>query len=94
MGGKEPRPATQPPDGVGRFSLVVEGADPKRLADAWSELCQADTIPSPDFKRVYPFFTTMQQNHFRFRGGNPELMRASLESLLRSKLGDGQIRVH
>lgn len=92
-GAKEPRPATQPPDGVGRFSLVVEGVEPQRLADAWSELCQTGTVPSPEFKRVYPFFTTMQANRFRFRGGNPETVRESLERLLRSKLGDGQIRV-
>ncbi len=91
--GREPRPATQPPDGVGRYILVVEGADPQRLADAWSDLCQAGTVPTSEFKRVYPFFTTMQGNRFRFRGGNPEVVRESLENLLRSKLGNGQIRV-
>jgi ammonium transporter len=93
-GGKEPRPATQPPDGNQRFSVIVEGADPKRLAEAWSDLCQADSVPTPEFKHVYPAFTTMQHNRFRFRGGNPEAVRENLERLLRTKLGNDQLRVH
>src|SRR5437764_15159457 len=34
-----PRPATVPPDGHIRFTLVVEGLDPDRIAAVWADLC-------------------------------------------------------
>ena len=41
--GHEPRPASVPPNGEQRFTVVVEGADNGELMHAWSELCQAGT---------------------------------------------------
>src|SRR5215213_5949074 len=38
----DPRPATVPPDGHIRFTLVVDGLDPDRLAAVWADLCRPD----------------------------------------------------
>ena len=91
----EPRPATVPPDGARRFSVVVEGVANGDLIHAWSELCQPHAAPpAPEFKAVYPYVTTVQGNRFRFRGGDPEAMRDNLQRLLKSALGKGPIKVH
>src|SRR5262249_22048295 len=50
----EPRPASVPPDGEKRFTVVVEGADPDQLIRAWSDLCQVSPTPlPPQFRDVY-----------------------------------------
>jgi ammonium transporter, Amt family len=78
----EPRPAVVPPDGDRRFSVVVEGMPSSDLIGVWSDLCQPrPEPPSPEFKEVYPFLTTVQGNRFRFRGGDPDTVRNSLERL-------------
>jgi ammonium transporter len=84
----EPRPADLPPDGMRRrFIIAVEGADPRELTRVWSDLCQAGAAPpSPEFRAVYPYLTTFQDNRFSFRGGAPEEIRRSLEQLLRDRL--------
>jgi hypothetical protein len=80
----EPRPADRPPNGGKRFKVVVEGVSSEKLNDYWSSLCQPQPSgASPEFKAVYPYVTTVQGNTFRFRGGDPETIRASLERLLR-----------
>lgn len=92
--GMEPRPAMVPPDGGQRFSAVVEGVSNGDLIHAWSELCQPGIAPpSPDFKAVYPHVTTVQGNRFRFRGGNPEALKTSLERLLRERTKNSAVRV-
>src|SRR5204863_2407470 len=64
----DPRPALVPPNGMKRFTVVVDGADTAELTHLWSELCQTGPVPAPDeFKTVYPFMTTVQGNRFRFR---------------------------
>lgn len=74
----ETHPATT---GAGkRFSVVVEGPAPKDLLGVWSELCGA-AAPSPDFKSLYPYVTTVQGNKFRFRGGDPGAMADTLRRL-------------
>ncbi|HMF14997.1 MAG TPA: ammonium transporter [Gemmataceae bacterium] len=84
----EPRPASVPPDGQKRFTVVLDGADQERLIQAWSALCQAGPKPpAPEFLTVYPYVTTVQGNRFRFRGGNPETMRDNLLRLFRNTLG-------
>jgi ammonium transporter len=84
----EPRPASVPPDGLKRFTVVLDGADQERLIQAWSALCQAGPKPpAPEFLTVYPYVTTVQGNRFRFRGGNPETMRDNLLRLFRNTLG-------
>src|SRR5439155_774693 len=66
----EPRPASEPPEGKRRFTVVVQGPSEADLLRAWSALCQAGhRPPSEDFKAVYPYLTTVTGNRFRFRGG-------------------------
>src|SRR5262249_38767931 len=83
----EPRAATVPPDGVKRFTLVVEGAKNGELIRAWSDMCQAGARPpAPEFLAIYPFVTTVQGNRFRFRGGDPRTMRENVERLFTDRL--------
>jgi ammonium transporter len=90
----EPRPAMVPPDGEKRFSVVIEGVPQADLIHAWSDLCQpGKEPPAPDFKAVYPFLTTVQGNRFRFRGGDPNAMRDSLQRLFQ-RHANGAVRAH
>jgi hypothetical protein len=90
----EPRPARVPPDGLGRFTVVVEGPPREELLHAWSGLCQASSTPvSPDFRAVYDHVTTVQGNRFRFRGGDRSLMREHLQRLFQDVLGTA-VRAH
>ncbi len=85
----EPRAALTPPNGPlsKRFTVVVEGADPATLAKAWTALCQpGEQPPSASFKAVYPYFTTMAGNKFRFRGGDPVALRNELQKVLSAAL--------
>jgi ammonium transporter len=80
-----PKAATAPPNGPlsKRFTIVVEGANVDQLVKVWGDLCKpSDAPPNPAFKAVYPYFTTMSGNKFRFRGGDPVLLRAELQKLL------------
>jgi ammonium transporter len=91
----EPRPASVPPEGKRRFTVVVEGAKNGDLLHAWSELCQPGKGPPPaDFAAVYPFLTTVQGNRFRFRGGDPVLLRESLERLFRDRLDGVPVKTY
>jgi ammonium transporter len=90
----EPRPADVPPNGQKRFTVVVEGADQNQLIHTWSDLCQTGpTPPTTEFRAIYPYLTTVQANRFRFRGGDPKLMRENLERLLQQRLRSPSIRV-
>jgi hypothetical protein len=91
----EPRPATVPPDGHHRFTVVVEGAKNGDLIQTWSELCQTGPQPpTPEFRTVYPYLTTVKGNRFRFRGGDPKVMQESLQRLFENRLGNRQLKVH
>jgi hypothetical protein len=91
---QEPRPATVPPDGNHRFTVVVEGVDNDRLIGAWSALCQAGpSPPSAEFLSVYPYVTTVQGNRFRFRGGDAQRMRENLIRLFERAVG-GTVRAY
>jgi Amt family ammonium transporter len=93
----EPRPADVPPNGHKRFTVVVEGANSADVIHTWSQLCQAGSAPpSPEFRAVYPYLTTVENNRFRFRGGDPVAIRDNLERLLRTQMNGkaGQIRAH
>ena len=86
----EPKSATAPPNGAlsKRFTVVVEGADSKELLKVWSDLCQPrEAEPSPSFAAVYPHFTTVSGNKFRFRGGDPFALKNEMEKLLSDALG-------
>ncbi|HEV3255330.1 MAG TPA: ammonium transporter [Gemmataceae bacterium] len=92
---REPRPATVPPNGYKRFTVVVQGPDAETLAQAWSALCHVTEKPPPaEFQAVYPFMTTFQDHRFRFRGGEPESMRTSLERLLQAQLPGQSVHAH
>ena len=82
-----PKPALVPPNESKRFSALVEGVDLDLLTRTWSDLCHsgADQLPPPEFKAVYPYMTTMQGNRFRFRGGDPQSIRANLERVLQER---------
>jgi hypothetical protein len=95
MGEFEPRPASVPPEGKRRFTVVVEGPANGDLVHAWSKLCQPGEGPPPsDFAAVYPYVTTVQGNRFRFRGGDPVLLRESLERLFRDRMDGVPIKTH
>jgi len=86
----EPRAALVPPNGEKRFTAVVEGIKNGDLIHAWSELCQTGSKPpSPEFTAVYPYMTTVQGNRFRFRGGDPAVIKDNLQRLLRNRFGGG-----
>jgi ammonium transporter len=81
----EPKSAAMPPNGPlsKRFTVTVEGANADQLVKAWSDLCKPSDKPiDPTFKAVYPYFTTMSGNKFRFRGGDPALLSTELQKLL------------
>ena len=86
----EPRAATVPPNGAKRFTVIVEGVNNGDLIHVWSDLCQSGSRPpSPDFTAVYPYMTTVQGNRFRFRGGDPDVMKESMQRLFRGHFGGG-----
>lgn len=85
--GSEPRAATMPPNGDKRFAVVLDGVPASQLMNVWSELCQFGQTPSPDFKEVYPYMTTVTGNRFLFRGGDADKIRRAMESLFRDQLG-------
>lgn len=83
----EPRPAMAPPNGKGRFTVIVEGSSPHELMHTWSQLCQTGPQPAPaELRDVYPFITTVQGNRFHFRGGDPASLSASLTRLFENQL--------
>jgi ammonium transporter len=92
---REPRPATVPPNGKRHFTVVIDGPPPRELLDAWSAMCQAGSKPpSPEFRSVYPFLTTVQGNRFHFRGGDPTLMREAMLRLFQDSLNGTPVKAH
>jgi hypothetical protein len=91
----EPRAASIPPNGVKRFTVVVEGPAQDAMIHTWSSLCQmSNKPPEKEFRAVYPYLTTIQGNRFRFRGGDPQAIRQSLEQLFQRHLADVAVRTH
>jgi Amt family ammonium transporter len=91
----EPRPATVPPNGKRHFTVVVDGPGQEELMHAWSNLCQAGgSVPSSEFRAVYPYVTTVQGNRFRFRGGDPIHMRETMQRLFQNRLHGAAVRTH
>jgi ammonium transporter len=90
----EPRAATVPPEGEGRYTIIIDGAPQRELMRAWSQMCQVGAKPpSAEFRAVYPYVTTVQGNRFRFRGGDRIAMRGHLMRLFTESLGD-TVRAH
>jgi len=91
----EPRPATAPPVGLRRFTVVVDGPTGTELRRVWSDLCQANgSTPPTEMKSIYPFMTTIQGNRFRFSGGDPSVMTGQLEKLLSERLSGQKVKAH
>lgn len=91
----EPRAAVIPPEAEKRFSVVVEGVANGNLMHAWSAMCQpGETAPTQEFKNIYPYVTTVQGNRFRFRGGDPNMMRDSLVKLFQQHLKGVNLNAH
>jgi len=65
------------------------------LRRAWSDLCQppADKRVPPEFLDIYPHMTTLQGNRFRFRGGDSEQLRQSMQRLLQERLKGTRVKV-
>jgi ammonium transporter len=83
----EPRAARVPPNGKGRFTVILDGTNPHELMHTWSELCQVGPTPAPaELRAVYPYLTTVQGNRFQFRGGDPASMIGSLTRLFEDRL--------
>lgn len=82
----DPHPASVPADGKKRFALVVDGVSPAELSDAWSKLCSPSSATAPEFSKVYPRFTTMQGNRFRFKDGDPNEVKSALLTILKRVL--------
>jgi Amt family ammonium transporter len=83
---QEPRPALVPPNGRPHFTVVLDGVDHADMIRTWSNLCQANAHPPAEFRALYPYVTTVQGNRFRFRGGDPAVLTASLEHLFTERL--------
>ena len=88
----EPRAAAAPPAGKKRYSILIEGVDGQQLMDAWSGLCHAKVTPSDEFKQVYPYFSTVSGNKFRFLGGDPAQVSDNIARLFKKTLGTDGIR--
>jgi len=82
-----PRSASVPPDGHIRFTLVVEGLEPDRLAQVWSDLCRPDRPPSEEVRRLFRTFTVVEGRRFRFLEGDPAETAALLERVLAAAAG-------
>ena len=84
----EPRSAQVPPNGKTHFTVVIDGPSRSELLRAWSNMCQAGAQPpTPEFRAVYPFVTTVKGNRFHFRGGDPNGMRETMQRLFQDRLG-------
>lgn len=94
----EPKAASKPPAQFnghsGRFTVVLDGADPKEVQTMWAELCKpSDKPPRPEFVAVYKHLTTMSGNKFKFRGGSPVDIKKNLEALFSDEL-DASVKSH
>jgi Amt family ammonium transporter len=88
----EPRAAIVPPNGARRFHIVVEGANNGDLLHAWSEMCKPTPDPTPEFRAIYRYVTTVQGNRFQFRGGDQDAMKENVQKLFERTL-KRQLRV-
>src|SRR5438128_263723 len=71
-----PKPAVAPPDGHLRFTLVVDGLEPARVAEVWSNLCRPDKPATKEMRILFRNFTVTEGQRFRFRSGDPKATAA------------------
>ncbi len=90
----EPRPAMVPPRSGDQFTLAIEGIAPSAISRYWRNLCNFNgTPPSPEFKQVYANLSTVRDNLFRFRGGDREEIRSSLEDIFQEVAPGASVRL-
>jgi len=82
-----PRPASVPPDGHIRFTLVVEGLEPDRIAQVWSDLCRPDCPPTEELRNLFRNFTVVEGLRFRFLTGDPSATATLLTKVLSAAAG-------
>jgi hypothetical protein len=83
----DPRPASAPPDGHIRFTLVVEGLEPDRIAELWSDLCRPDRPATEEVRLLFRNFTVVEGRRFRFRKGDPTATARLLAGVLEAAAG-------
>ena len=82
-----PKSALSPGGAAKGYIISLDGAKEADVRKVWSDLCQAGTTPtSEDFKKVYPYLTTITGNKFKFRGGEPNSVKDALAKLFQNKL--------
>jgi hypothetical protein len=84
---RAPKPASAPPDGHIRYTVVVEALAPARIAEVWTDLCRPDRENSESFRRLFRDFTVLEGNRFRFRSGDPKTTAALLSEVLTAASG-------
>jgi hypothetical protein len=82
-----PKPATAPPDGHIRFTLVVEGLEADRIAEVWADLCRPDRVPTEEFRQLFRNFTVVEGKRFRFLKGDPRVTAELLSDVLGGAAG-------
>jgi hypothetical protein len=82
-----PKAANVPPDGHIRFTLVVEGLEPDRVAEVWSDLCRPDRPATEELRLLFQNFTVVEGRRFRFLKGDPTATAALLKSVLGAAAG-------
>ncbi len=90
VGARDPRPATIPPVSWDRFTVSLEGIDENAMLAHWRNLFQN---PSPEFKSIYSHVSTIRGNQFRFRGGDAEKTRQTVEQLFKPVASSARARV-
>src|SRR6266446_5800582 len=83
----EPKPASAPPDGHIRFTVVVESLEPARVAELWSDLCRPNREVTEPFRLLYRNFTVLDGNRFRFMKGDPQATASLLADVLSAASG-------
>lgn len=79
---REIRAAKMPP-ATQRYSIKVQGVAWEQLMPKWSEWCGLGPAHPPHvFKEVYAHLTTVSDNSFRFRGGDPKETCKNLQQLV------------
>ncbi len=78
----EPKAASTPPIMLERFTVRVHGVDGAAMMARWRSQCgERSSPPTKEFEELYGRLTTIRGTDFRFRGGDREKTRRSLEGL-------------
>jgi hypothetical protein len=73
--------------------VAIDGLDQVSLQEHWRSLCKGNGQASPAFKEIYRHVTTLRGCSFRFRGGDREQIRKTLEDLFRETFPRAKARI-